>query len=36
MQDINSLIADMENEYDRKANIPKLALLTFHINNIFC
>lgn len=35
MQDINSLIADMENEYDRKANIPKLALLTFHINNIF-
>lgn len=35
MQDINSLIACMEAEYDRKGNIPKLALLVFHINNIF-
>jgi hypothetical protein len=35
MQDVNLLIAKMESEQDRKANIPKLALLAFHINNIF-
>lgn len=35
MQDINSLISEMETEYNRKANIPKLPLLVFYINNIF-
>lgn len=35
MQDLNSLILEIEKEYYRTNNITKLPLLIYHVNNIF-